>query len=144
MKLNTDDRMLAMAYCHARAVVEACRDLQCLRNGAGGEDQRVIASRSEGARNVAKDSAPIVVNLRGSSVDRLPADHLGPVGCTDHLMSQTDAEDGDLGPELSHDVETDSSPGRIARSGRKDDRLRSQRAASHLGSLGFSAAPLGS
>src|SRR6267143_5932374 len=130
MELHTLNREILMSQAHDDAgsvfVRSPCADFQIARQILLGDDQRMIAGRSHGRRQAAKDGLAIVFDLTGFAVHQvLRANHLPAEGCANGLVSEADSEQRHislaLARKMADQFNTDARFLRSAGSGRKHD-----------------------
>src|SRR5258708_19190644 len=126
MELHTFNREFLMSQAHDDAgsvfVRSPCANFQIAWQILLGDDQRMVARRSHGRSQAAKDGLAIVLNLTGFAVHQvLRAHHLPAKSCADGLVSEADSEQRhiSLAREMADQFNTDACFLRSAGSGRK-------------------------
>ena len=128
VELHAVDRALDMAKAHDFAVAGMGGGAQARWQGFRLDGERVIARRREGAGQAGEQAGGVMVNRAGLAVhDLLGRDDITAKGLADRLVTEADAEQGQVGGELADDVETDAGTVRITRAGRENNARRLQR-----------------
>src|SRR5437899_3274605 len=128
MELHTLNREILMSQAHDDAgsvfVRSPCADFQIAWQILLRDDQRMVARRSHGRSQAAKDGLAIVFNLAGLAMHQvLRAHHLAAKSCADGLVAEADSEQRhiSLAREMADQFNTDARFLRSAGSGRKQD-----------------------
>src|SRR5213080_3096866 len=126
MELHPLDRKSAMAQRHDFTVVALASDLETCRKRTSLDDKRVVSASFERRGQIRKKRAPVMPDHGCFPMHETgSADHLSAIGFRDALMSETDAQDWNLGPESQDDFFADPRFPWRARAGGNADVLRS-------------------
>src|SRR4051794_37242771 len=105
MKLYPMHRMLNMLDGHDLAVLGSRCHSQHRGHRSRRNDQRVIPSRQEWARQAGEEPGTLMMDAGCLSMHRSTGSHnLGTVGRADALVSKADAKNRDGWPELAHHI----------------------------------------
>src|SRR6266498_71872 len=109
MELHSLHRELAMAQRHNFTIVTFGRDLERCRKGTSLDDQRVVSASFERRRQIRKKRASVMPDHGCLPMhEARSTDHLSAIRFGDALMSETDAQDGNLRSEAPDDFFTDA------------------------------------
>src|SRR6266852_1000886 len=129
MKLHAFDGEFLVSKAHDFVVGSARADFQSGRERIWIDNQRMIAHRVEGTREIGENRVAIVNHRRSLAVHQARRAHdLSAERLSDTLMAEADAENRHLARHLTQQLERDSRFGRRARSRRNYDCAGPQRA----------------
>ncbi len=128
MELDAFDGQGAMAQAHDDGLAVFASgtggDFELIRQAFFADDERVIARASEGRRQAGEDALAVVFDGTGFAVHELGgADDLATEGCSDGLMAEADAEDGNFAGHALDQRDENACVLRRARAGRKQDAI---------------------
>jgi len=125
MKLDSLYTELAVLQRHDFAVVAFGRDLETRWKRTSLDDQRVVSAGFERRRQIRKKRASVVPDhARFPMHESGSTDHLSAIRLCDALMTETDAQDWNLGAESQDDFFADARFAWRARPGGNADVLR--------------------
>ena len=125
MELHSLHRELAMAQRHNFAIVAFGRDFERRRKGPSLDDQRVVSPSFERRRQTRKKRASVMPDHGCFPMHEAgSADYLSAIRFRDALMTETDAQDWNLGTESQDDFFANPRFARSAWTGRNADVIR--------------------